>query len=155
MTESKTRLPMDVTDMAWLHERSNQPVDLKDPGKWMLFYRNEKMNEKWQLAVDLYRKGVLTGVVNMKCSTAYDNDRSSDSSEGVIILYCNNSTDETTIMNIGRNIINQFGYTDKRNIYYKTDSQTMVGTGGTGVLRNHSYRLPTQIQPHLRGKCLI
>lgn len=38
----------------------------------------------------------------MKCSTAYENPRASTLEEGIIILYCNNSSNEETIINIGK-----------------------------------------------------
>ena len=35
-------------------------------GQWMMFFPNSLIDEKWDQAVDLYRRGKLTGVQSMK-----------------------------------------------------------------------------------------
>jgi hypothetical protein len=117
-----------------------------DTGKWMLFYPKSKMNEAWVLARQLYLNGKLDDdIVSMKCSTNYENPRASSFDEGVIILYCYNSTDEDKIMRIGKKIIEAFAYKERQIIYYKTDMQTREGTRATGCHRNYMYKLGVNI----------
>ena len=85
--------PMSVTDEYWLFERDSK-VGAKchyDPeltGKWMMFWDNAVLDERWKQAVILYREGKLTGIHCMKVSTKRDNRRASDNTSGVIIFYC-------------------------------------------------------------------
>lgn len=145
-------LPLEVSDSPWLYENKNDGVKSVDTGKWMLFYDKSLMNEAWNIATKLYRENKLDGVKSMKCSTAYENPRASTLDEGIIILYCNNSSNEETIMNIGKKIIEMFDYKEKQIIYYKTDLQTREGTIATGSKKNHTYKL---FNPLYKGKCLI
>ena len=110
------------------------------------------MNEAWVLAKKLYRENKLDGVKSMKCSTAYENPRASQLDEGIIILYCSNSSNEETIMNIGKKILEMFDYKEKQIVYYKTDLQTREGTIATGSKKNHTYKLFNTLY---KGKCLI
>jgi hypothetical protein len=107
----------------------------------MLFYDNSLMNEAWNIAKKLYRENKLNGVKSMKCSTAYENIRASTRKEGIIILHCNNSSNEETIINVGKKIIEMFDYKEKSIIYYKTNLQTRKGTIATGSKKNHTYSL--------------
>ena len=118
----------------------------------MLFYDKSLMNEAWVLAKKLYRENKLDGVKSMKCSTAYENPRASQLDEGIIILYCSNSSNEETIMNIGKKILEMFDYKEKQIVYYKTDLQTREGTIATGSKKNHTYKLFNTLY---KGKCLI
>lgn len=145
-------LPLEVSDSPWLCENNNEGVKSVDTGKWMLFYDKSLMNEAWVLAKKLYRENKLDGVKSMKCSTAYENPRASQLDEGIIILYCSNSSNEETIMNIGKKILEMFDYKEKQIIYYKTDLQTQEGTFATGTKKNHTYKL---VNPLYKGKCLI
>lgn len=145
-------LPLEVSDTPWLYENKYHSVSVEETGKWMLFYDNSLMNESWKMAKKLYRDNKLDGVTCMKCSTAYENHRASTLYEGVIILYCNKSSNEEKIMNIGKKIIEMFGYKEKQIIYYKTDLQTEEGTNATGKRKNHTYKL---FNPLYKGKCLI
>ena len=124
-------LPLEVSDSPWLYENKSDSVSVGDTGKWMLFYDKSLMNEAWNIATKLYRENKLDGVKSMKCSTAYENPRASTLDEGIIILYCNNSSNEETIMNIGKKIIEMFDYKEKQIIYYKTDLQTREETIST------------------------
>jgi len=135
-------LPLDVSDWFWLYEENNnEGAKSIDTGKWMLFYNKSLMNEAWVLAKKLYRENKLDGVKSMKCSTACENPRASTLDEGIIILYCNNSSNEELIMNIGKKIIEMFDYKENQFIYYKTDLQTREGTIATGNKKNHTYKL--------------
>lgn len=144
-------LPLEVSDYPWLYENNNKDVQSIDTGKWMLFYDVSLMNDAWLLAKKLYKENKLDGVKSLKCSTAYKNLRASNFDEGVIILYCNNSANEETIMNIGKRIIEIFSYKENKMIYYKTDSQTYEGTIATGSKKNHTYKLNTLY----KAKCLF
>jgi hypothetical protein len=142
MTEEQytnTRLkPSKITDYPWLYQ-DNLDIISENTGKWMLFYENAYMDENWAKAKKLYRKKVLDGVISMKCSTMFKNPRSADDSHGVIILYCNNSEEETKIMKYGQNIKILFDY--KKDLFYKTDIQSLNGTKATGCKKNWTYRL--------------
>jgi len=145
-------LPLEVSDSPWLYENNNEGVKSVDTGKWMLFYDKSLMNEAWVLAKKLYRENKLDGVKSMKCSTAYENPRASQLDEGIIILYCYNYSNEETIMNIGKKILEMFDYKEKQIVYYKTDLQTREGTIATGSKKNHTYKLFNTLY---KGKCLI
>lgn len=153
-----TLLPMQVTESPWLYEygnyynsyseRQNQTEDdgiYYDSGKWMLYYNNSLMNEKWTLAKNIYRKNKLDGVISIKCSTAKINPRASSNDDGIIILYCSNSSNKKKIMNIGYTIIESFNYKKQKYIYYKTNEQTYEGTIATGKKKNHTYRLENKL----------
>jgi hypothetical protein len=138
--------PSEINDLPWLYEENHEIVqDLFDgdlnTGKWMLFYDRKYMDNKWLEINKLYRNKELDGVIKMKCSTFYDNPRASGKS-GVIILYCNNSDNEYRIKDIGKNIMKLLSY--NKTIYYKTDSQTRLGTIATGQTNNHLYKIDPQ-----------
>ena len=105
-------LPLEVSDSPWLHENlDSEGVSIgENTGKWMLFYDKSSMNEVWISAKKLYRENKLYGIKSMKCSTAYENPRASTLDDGIIILYCNNSSNEEEIMNIGKKILEMFNY---------------------------------------------
>ena len=134
--------PLDVVDSPWLYEK-NMDVEYRSDGKWMLFYEHNIFNEKWKLAICLFREQKLKNVVSMKCSTNSINERASSIDNGVIILYCNNSDDKSYIIDIGKNILKLFNHKEK--IYYKTDMQTMEGTKATGCAKNHKYYLEPKL----------
>lgn len=134
-------LPLDVKDNYWLHENSHFQHNYVDSGKWMLFYTKSLMNEAWIVAKTMYREKKLMNVISIKCSTGKNNDRASNLDKGVIILYCNNSSNQEFIMNIGYQIIELFGYNEEKIIYYKTDSQSYNGTIATGNKHNYKYKL--------------
>jgi hypothetical protein len=148
-------LPLEVCDSPWLYEKNKNEdvkiVDISDIGKWMLFYDKSLMNDVWCIAKNLYRENKLDGVESMKCSTAFESPRST-SDKGVIILYCYDSSNEETIMNIGKKIIEIFNYKETQYIYYKTDLQTYDGSRSSGCKINHKYKLFNTLY---KGKCLI
>ena len=110
------------------------------------------MNNAWIVAKRKYRENELDGVEYMKCSTAFQNPRASRSDKGVIILYCNNSSNKEAIINIGEKIIKELDYKESKWIFYKTNIQTSNGTIATGSKSNHTYKLFTH--PYA-GNCLI
>lgn len=130
--------PVSIDNYPWLYEDKDD-IESVNTGKWMLFYKKEKLSKKWKKAIKLYRDNKLEGVISMKCSTNYNDTRASDHSVGVIILYCNNSEKEDEIMKYGKNIKTLFKY--KKNMAYKTDLQTLKGTRATGAKKNWTYRL--------------
>jgi len=134
---------MNTHDAYWLFESSNRQGSVLDTGKWMLFYPNDKMNEMWKFAKEVYKEGKLPGVRSMKCSTAKENPRASSSKNGIIILYSSCSADEKYIMKVGQNVLATFGYREFPYMYYKTDEQTFKGTRATGCEKNYTYRLKT------------
>lgn len=145
-------LPLEVSDSPWLYEIKNDGVKNVDTGKWMLYYDKSLINEAWTIAKKLYRENKLDGVISMKCSTEYENPRASTFEKEIIILYCNNSSNETNIINIGKKIIEIFDYKEQKFLYYKTDLQTREGTISTGSKKNHTYTLFNHLY---KSKCLI
>ena len=139
--------PLDVFDFPWLYEENmdieySADYDYGDSGKWMLYYEKNVFNEKWKLAINLFREKKLNGIVSLKCSTSYENPRASSRDIGVIILYCYNSDNKQYIIDIGKNILKIFNY--REIIYYKKDIQTRDGTKATGCIKNHTYYLEPQ-----------
>ena len=120
--------------------------DVKDVGKWMLFYPKDRMEEKWNLFCKLRDEGKLGGVQRMKCSTGLYNPRASSQDDGVIILYCCNSSDKDAILETGKCLIPYLQDYLSERIYYKTDIQTSAGTIATGAVYNHtnSLQIPRQ-----------
>ena len=150
-------LPSEITQSYWIYHGSSNVerkdgdkymifhppsnVELKDTGKWMLFYPKKLLDIKWQEICYLWNNHKLPGVIYMKCSTSLKNSRSNNDSDGVIILYCNNSDNEYEIMNIGKNIIPYIQDCPYKIIYYKTNLQTQIGTRATGITTNYLYKL--------------
>jgi len=147
-------LPLDVCDSPWLYENPDITKGLShsEVGKWMLFYGKQMMNDSWRNATKLFRANKLDGVISMKCSTNLDNPRASSLDNGIIILYCSDSSNEEKIMNIGKKILEMFDYKENQLIYYKTDLQTREGTIATGSNQNHTYKLFNHLY---KRKCLI
>jgi len=139
-------LPLNVFNSPWLYEGKRDKSSTRVTGKWMLFYAKPLMNEAWLIVKKLYRENKLEGVISMKCSTSYEYSNESHN-DGVIILYCENSSNEEEIMKIGKNILLSVGYKERQIIYYKTNIQTCERLihilEGTIDTRNkkHTYKL--------------
>jgi len=149
--------PMSVTDLPWVYEIMNKhkfdnPYNV---GKWMLFCDKLHLDELWIKISQLYQDGMLPGVISMKCSTNYKNPRASNQSDGVIIIYCNNSHEEDDIMRCGHNIIEKLQYKSQNLIYYKTDDMTHTGTRATGQQLNHLYKIVNPLFVDDFSKCLL
>ena len=140
-TLPSTTLPSNTFDYPWLVKNNYETAYDDDVGKWMLFYDKSIMDENWIIAKELYDENKLVGVISMKCSTNYINDRASSNDNGIIIFYCNDSINEETIKSIGRNILTQMQYIEQKKIFYKTDLQTSSGTNATGNKINSCYSL--------------
>ena len=138
-------IPMEVTDSEWVYHdviRDDVPKLKKvNVGKWMLHYPKRMLNSKWSSLCKIFDAGKLSGVIEMKCTTAMPSPRSSNPYNGCIILYCINSEDRDSIMEIGRRISVQLYDYPEPYIYYKTNEQTRVGTIATGATNNSTYRL--------------
>ena len=136
--------PMETLDAYWIYKSNTKHNSANtNVGKWMLFYPKDEINDKWDVAKQLYRDGVSTGVVSMKCSTARPNPRASNPDSSIIIFYSDDSSNEELTMNIGRDICKSMAYSEQPFMYYKTDEQTSIGTRATGSRRNYKYRLHT------------
>tara|TARA_Y100001958_G_C21213971_1_gene539458 strand:- start:1172 stop:1657 length:486 start_codon:yes stop_codon:yes gene_type:complete len=145
-------LPLEVNESPWLVEKKNDNCDPIDIGKWMLFYDKLLMNDAWSCTKKLFRENKLTDIISMKCSTAFENPRASTLDEGVIILYCSDSSNKEKIMNVGKNILKLLNYKKRKYIYYKTDNQSRNGTRATGTEKNYEYKIYNHLY---KGKCLI
>ena len=67
--------------------------------------------------------------------------RASGNSGGVLVLYCDRSSDRDHILGVGDAILWAFRYDESEYIFYKTDAQT-------GHVTNHSYK--SNRNPHYR-----
>ena len=152
-----TSLPLPeptVFDTAYWTPLYPQPfsaADLKagDVGKWLLFWKDPAVLErKWAEAQRAFDDGLLPGVTHMKMSTRRANPRASGHSGGVLVLYCDRSSDRDHIMGVGDVILWTFRYDESEYIFYKTDAQTATGTHATGQVTNHSYK--SNRNPHYR-----
>lgn len=123
--------PMNIKTEPWIYEYNDTLTTIKC-GKWMLFFNEKMINEKWKNAVQLFRKKVFPGIKLMKCSTALNN-----TTDKVIIFYCNKSDEKNRIINIGKNIMNKLNY--QNDLYYKTDRQTLKGIESNG--NNYIYKI--------------
>lgn len=143
MSHFQMLLPMSVTDYSWVYHGISS-VKSNNVGKWMLFYPTSQIDKKWLEICSLYDQNKLPGIVDMKCSTSKPNPRSTNDKEQVIILYCNNSNNEEEIIKIGKSLLPYIRDYSKNTIYYKTDTQTAMGTGATGVKKNSTYKLSVE-----------
>ena len=111
-------------------------------GKWMLFYRPDRVDRYWLRAVELLGSRQLVGVHAMKVSTARPNPRASSNAH-VLIFYVKPCTNRAKVMAAGHRILELFSeYSTLTNyLYYKTDVQTLGGTRATGQTRNWLYRI--------------
>lgn len=138
-------VPTEITDSYWVFHGESS-IEKNDVGKWMLFYPKTKLDSKWKEFCSLWDENKLSGILSMKCSTSLKSSRSSNDNEGVIILYCNNSFNKTKIMTIGKRIIPYIQDYPSNNIYYKTNTQTRVGTIATGATTNSTYKIAVERQ---------
>lgn len=112
-------------------------------GKWMLYYRKEDVEQAWDRAQRRIEDLKDAGVLAMKASTVEIDNPSAKESKFIkeILFYCAPHTDIQLMRTIGFKIVEIMDYkavADKL-IYFKTDAQTAVGTGASGVQagRNH------------------
>ena len=137
-------IPSKTHDWVWVYHSSQRNKESAakhvSDGKWMLFYPKSQLDAKWEQFCRLLDDNVLDGISSMKCSTAMESYRSSGD-EGVIILYCDNSSFAPEIIRIGQGLFPYIQDYPKSTIYYKTSHQTSLGTISTGSLVNHTYRL--------------
>ena len=129
--------PMSIKHDYWIYE-SNGSIPSVKTGKWMMFFNEQTINQKWKIAVELFRMKRLPGIVSIKCATALKNPRASSDIK-VIIFYCNKSNETERIMKIGYNLVNKLDY--QKNLFYKTDMQTLNGTRATGSKKNYLYKI--------------
>ena len=133
--------PTNITDQYWVYHPSQFLLESDDIGKWMLFYPKISIDQKWVEFCHMYNINQLNGIIGMKVSTNKINDRSSDIHNGVIILYCNNSSDKNHIISVGKNLLLYLKDYIYSTIYYKTNTQTSCGTRAIGQTTNHLYKL--------------
>ena len=131
-------IPTKIEDDPWVYHGEQEP-DVRQDGKWMLFYPKTLLDSKWTTFCNLYDNDKIKGILRMKCSTNWRSDRSSDPDGGVIILYCTNSSNAKEIINIGKGILPYLKDYQSHAIYYKTTEQTFAGTKSTGCKKNYTY----------------
>jgi len=108
-----------INNPYWLYSYSKYHITPSDQGKWMLFVPKNKIEEYWKQLNKIYNNNELTNIVSMKCSTNKKNPNSSNESDGVIILYCNNSNNQEHILQIGKNLLKVL-HNNNLKIYNKT-----------------------------------
>ena len=127
------------------HPFSAADLEAGDVGKWLLFWKDPVVLErKWAEAKRAFDDGLLPGVTRMKMCAG----GASGHSAGVLVLYCDRSSDRDHIMAVGDVILWAFRYDESEYIFYKTDAQTVTGTSATGQATNHSYK--SNRNPHYR-----
>lgn len=135
----------DTQQQYWFWHKDG-PVELKQPsGKWMLFYRNEDIEDAWAKAKNNFKKLKMAGIPAMKCSNlAIKNPRATNHNTQIIVFYCGPSTDKKKMKKIGKKLIKIMEYKSPsaNKIFYKADYQTFAGTRATGSKSNHLYKLP-------------
>ena len=138
--ESETGQP------AWFYIFDEHNHPLENPGKWLLYYRNEDIEEAWEMAKSLRNELQEAGIPSMKCSNKkYTNPRASSNESQVIVFFCGPATEDAKMKNIGRKLIKIMNYKGMtKKIYYKSDWQTAAGTRATGSKDNHLYSLPVE-----------
>ena len=120
----------------------------------MLFVPTDMLNEYWKNIRDLYNDRKLSNIIQLKCSTNFNNSRASDNNNGVILLYCNKSNERQYIIDIGINLLKHIDCKlcvniNRPYIYNKSDEQTLKGTRQSGSNKNHLYKL------NVMGSCVI
>ena len=127
--------PSRLTTHSWIFEEDaakNKPACTVCPhpqwkvGQWMMFFDSSIIDEKWDLVVDCYRRGLLFGVQSIKVSTAKETFKCSDMPGmkcHVIIFYCGPSDHKDLMMKIGHNLL---CYIDYKN-FHNSETFTPLG----------------------------
>lgn len=142
--------PTEISDYPFLYHKNTNILKSftylpsKLYGKWMMFFDHaDDFDKKWKDSCKLYDEGKLCGIRSMKCSTKYINPRASDHTTGVILFYCGPMTDESKMLEYGKNLLDHIPYYTKYGfMFYKSDEQTYQGTRATGNRSNSLYRIP-------------
>ena len=161
--EENTLKPTEITNNFWIYEEDPEIAnrfknyDLDKCGKWMMFFENALIDEKWQQLVNLYREGKLTGIHQMKVSTMKESYRSADHSYQVICMYCGPYDDKNHLMKVGENLLHHMDYSNNSGFMcYKSDEQTYLGTRSTGNKSNSMYKIPVLLtDPFEKRKILL
>ncbi len=131
------KLPSYEIDNFWISHTFYKPLIEDSIGKWMLFYDKKILDQKYLQIIGAVFTKNAEGIFAMKCSTMKKNDRASNENKGVLILYCDDSSNEEKIKKIGLSIKKIMCLEEK--IYYKTNKQTETGTKATGQTKNSNY----------------
>ena len=116
-------------------------------GKWCLFFSKENLDIVWEQAKEALSRGRILHVTDMKISTLLPSKRRRGD-QHALVLYCS-TTHRDTILESGRSIQKEFGYTHKP-LYYKTNRLTQRGTAATnGDGRNYSICLRPNRSVHI------
>jgi len=138
---------MDIEDQQQNWHYYGEGTVEQPSGKWMLYYRNEDIDEAWEKAKQKFPELQQAGIPAMKCSNRFvENPRASNNATQVIIFYCGPATVEESMKSIGRALISLMDYRSptSNKIHYKADYQTHSGTRATGTKVNHLYSLPVE-----------
>ncbi|KAI9237777.1 MAG: hypothetical protein BYD32DRAFT_290368 [Podila humilis] len=136
-----TSVPTQTVDNYWLWSKSPSKNFVGGPrtGKWVLFYDNSVLDEKWTAVKTLVEQDLLGGLA--KCSTAKDNPNATSTKSGVIIVYTSDYLDQEDVYRIAVILHEKMEY--NKTMYYKTDAQTHAGAyRKNGSKVNHIYRYP-------------
>ena len=68
--------PTQEHDNFWIYEedpniakKCSNAIDQGKGGKWMMFFDNSAIDDKWEVAVNFYRQGRLPGIHTLKVTT--------------------------------------------------------------------------------------
>ena len=89
-------------------------------GQWMMFFDETIIDEKWDQAVDLYRRGKLFGVQSMRVSTAKS---FSDMKRHVLIFECGPSDHKNEMMEIGHHLLDCIYYNNFHGAMFFTENK--------------------------------
>jgi hypothetical protein len=121
-TEAK---PSKVTGVYWLHaerQKGRYPKSTARSGKWLVFVKNENVDEVWEKIKKATEEGNLGD--SAKVATAKPNPNATNSDTKVICVYTYDWADERDVKRI-REQIRKLGITNK--IPYKADEDTLSG----------------------------
>jgi len=122
VSESK---PSQVTDVYWLtaeRRRGGYPKATARSGKWLVFVRNDEVDEVWALISEAVREGKLGN--QAKVSTAKPNPLSRDPTRHVLCIYTYDYANKKDVIRVRREL-RRLGITEE--IPYKADEDTVAG----------------------------
>ncbi len=117
--------PSQVTDVYWLtaeRRKGKYPKATARSGKWLIFVRNDEVDEVWAMISEAVREGKLGN--RAKVSTAKPNPLSRDPARHVLCIYTYDYANKKDVIRVRREL-RRLGITEK--IPYKADEDAVAG----------------------------